>query len=142
MIDNISIGDISIDCTNQERTRDFYSVLTGWEKCEAYGCPALVGEGGLLILFMVCDFEYISPVWPEEEGKQQKQMQMHFHFRVDDLLSAVEEAIKLGATKAAVFNKIGISAGFSTDKRACCRIFILQHALPDLLIIKRIFAQV
>ena len=102
--------------------------------------PALVGEGGLLILFMVCDFEYILPAWPEEEGKQQKQM--HFNFKVDDLLSAVEEAIKLGTTKAAVFNKIGISAGFSTDKRACCRIFILQHALPDLLIIKRIFAQV
>ena len=61
-------------------------------------CPALIGDNGLLILFMGCDFEYIPPVWPEEPAKQQKQM--HFDFQVDDLSYAVEEAIKLGATKA------------------------------------------
>lgn len=98
MIKGFAIGDISIDCTNPQRTRDFYVALTGWEKREAYDCPALIGDGGLLILFMSCDFEYIPPIWPEELGKQQKQM--HFNFQVDDLLSAVEEAIKLGATKA------------------------------------------
>lgn len=98
MIRNLSIGDISIDCANPQKTRDFYAALTGWEKREAYGCPALVGDNGLLILFMGCDFDYIPPVWPEEPGKQQKQM--HFNFVVDDLPSAVEEAIKLGATKA------------------------------------------
>ena len=99
MISNLTIGDISIDCANPIRTRDFYVALTGWEKREAYGCPALVGENGLLLLFMGCDFEYIPPVWPEEDGKQQKQM--HLDFTVDDVPSAVEEAIKLGATKAA-----------------------------------------
>lgn len=99
MIKGISIGDISIDCANPERTRDFYAELTGWEKCEAYDCPALTGDGGLLILFMRCDFEYALPVWPEEAGKQQKQM--HFNFQVDNLPSAVDEAIKLGASKAA-----------------------------------------
>ena len=92
-----SIGDLSIDCANPVQTRDFYAALTGWEKREAYGCPALVAENGLLILFMACDFDYIPPVWPEEPEKQQKQM--HFNFQVDDLLIAVEEAIKLGATK-------------------------------------------
>lgn len=50
MIKGISIGDISIDCANPERTRDFYAELTGWEKCKAYDCPALTGDGGLLIL--------------------------------------------------------------------------------------------
>ncbi|HCA28462.1 MAG TPA: VOC family protein [Ruminococcaceae bacterium] len=100
MINNLIIGDISIDCANPQRTRDFYAVLTGWEKRESFGCPALVGDNGLLMLFMSCDFEYIPPVWPEEPGKQQKQM--HFNFQVDDLPSAVEEAIRLGATKAAV----------------------------------------
>lgn len=98
MISNLTIGDISIDCANPERTRDFYAALTGWEKREAYGCPALVDKKGLLILFMGCDFKYIPPVWPEEDGKQQKQM--HFNFGVDDLTAAVEEAIKHGATKA------------------------------------------
>lgn len=97
MINNLTIGDISIDCAYPQRTRDFYAALTGWEKREAYGCPALVSDSGLLILFMGCDFEYIPPVWPEEPSKQQKQM--HFNYQVDDLPSAVEVAIKFGATK-------------------------------------------
>ncbi|NLY84692.1 MAG: VOC family protein [Acholeplasmataceae bacterium] len=92
-----SIGDISIDCRNPDLTRDFYHALTGWEKRVMYGCPALIAENCLVILFMQCDFNYIPPVWPEESGKQQKQM--HFNFQVSDLPAAVEEAIKLGATK-------------------------------------------
>ena len=86
-MNRITIGDISIDCANPTRTRDFYATLTGWQKREAYGCPALVGDSGLLILFMGCDFEYIPPVWPEEPSKQQKQM--HFNFQVDDLPASV-----------------------------------------------------
>lgn len=42
--------------------------------------------------------DYAAPVWPEETGKQQKQM--HFDFQVDDVYVAVEKAISLGATKA------------------------------------------
>jgi hypothetical protein len=56
MINNIIIGDISIDCANPERTRDFYAELTGWEKREAFGCPAVASDDGLLILFMGCNF--------------------------------------------------------------------------------------
>ena len=51
----------------------------------------------MVIHFAECDFDYIAPVWPEEPGKQQKQM--HFNFQVDDLSAAVEEATRLGATK-------------------------------------------
>jgi hypothetical protein len=53
----------------------------------------------MVVHFMQSDFDYIPPVWPEEPGKQQKQM--HFNFQVDDLPAAVVGAIKLGATKAA-----------------------------------------
>jgi predicted enzyme related to lactoylglutathione lyase len=42
---------------------------------------------------------YISPVWPEENTLQQKQM--HFDFQVPDVAAAVEYAISLGAIKAA-----------------------------------------
>jgi hypothetical protein len=98
MISNITIGDISIDCRHPERLRDFYAALTGWEKRVLYSCPALVADNGLVILFMDCDFVYAPPVWPEEPGKQQKQM--HFNLQVEDLSSAVEETIKLGATQA------------------------------------------
>ena len=80
------------------RQQHFYANLLGWMKKTMYGCPAVVGDNGLTILFQSCDLEYVPPVWPEEAGKQQKQI--HFNFQVDHLLSAVEEAIRLGAAKA------------------------------------------
>lgn len=98
MIDNLTIGDLSIDCKEPEELRNFYAALTGWEPRIMYGCPALIANNGLVLLFMGCDFEYIPPVWPEEPNQQQKQM--HFNFQVDDLPLAVREAIKFGASKA------------------------------------------
>ncbi len=97
---NVTIGDLMIDCGNAERTRDFYANLSGWERTVAYGCLALQTDNGLTILFAEADIPYVPPVWPEEPGEQQKQM--HLDFTVDDLTSAVEGAILLGAVKAAV----------------------------------------
>lgn len=99
MIANITIGDLMIDCANAERARDFYADITGWEKIRAFDCLALRAYNGLTILFVEADIPYMPPVWPEELGKQQKQM--HFNFQVDDLQLAVNEAIRMGATKAA-----------------------------------------
>ena len=97
MIDNLTIGDLMIDCANAERARDFYANLMGYEKTVAYGCFALKTDNSLTILFAETDIPYVPPVWPEEPGEQQKQM--HLDFVVDDLPSAVENAIRLGATK-------------------------------------------
>ena len=99
MTNNFTIGDLMIDCANPERARDFYADLMGYEKIVAYGCLALKTDHGLTILFAKIDIPYVPPVWPEEPGEQQKQM--HFNFQVDDLSAAVEEAKRLGATKAA-----------------------------------------
>jgi len=100
MISNLTIGDLMIDCANAERARDFYAGLTGYEKTVAYGCLALKTDNGLTILFEETEIPYAPPVWPEEPGEQQKQM--HLDFTVDDVQSAVDEAIRLGATKAAM----------------------------------------
>jgi len=100
MINNLSIGDLMIDCTNPERVRDFYSDLMGWEKTVAYNCLALKTDNGLTVLFAKTDIPYVPPVWPEEPGEQQKQM--HLDFTVDDVQSAVDKAIRLGVTKAAM----------------------------------------
>ncbi|MCL2342624.1 MAG: VOC family protein [Firmicutes bacterium] len=99
MIPNFTIGDLMIDCANAGRARDFYASLTGYETTVSYGCPALKTDNGLIILFAETAIPYVPPVWPEEPGEQQKQM--HFNFQVDDLPSAVEEALRLGAAKAA-----------------------------------------
>lgn len=98
MIKGICLGNIAIDCKDAVKLRDFYVELLGWEACSMYNCPALCNEQGLVFLFMEADFEYIRPIWPEEPGKQQKQI--HFDFQVDDLVSAVLQAEELGASKA------------------------------------------
>jgi predicted enzyme related to lactoylglutathione lyase len=100
MIQNITIGDLTIDCANAYRAREFYAELTGWERAIAYDCLALKADNGMILLFEEPDdIPYAPPVWPEEHSKQQKQM--HFDFHVDDLPAAVEEAIRLGASKSA-----------------------------------------
>ncbi len=99
MLQNIIIGDLTIDCSDAYRAREFYAELTGWERTIAFDCLALKTNNGMTLLFVEPDdIPYHPPVWPEEYGMQQKQM--HFNFQVDDLPFAVEEAIRLGATKA------------------------------------------
>ena len=99
MINNFTIGDLMIDCANPERARDFYANLMGYEKIVAYGCLALKTDNDLTILFAEIDIPYVPPIWPEKPGEQQKQM--HLDFTVDDVQSAVDKAIRFGATKAA-----------------------------------------
>ena len=98
MIKGITIDNIAIDCKDAVKLRDFYAELLGWDSFSMYNLPALRSQLGLVLVFLEGDFEYIKPVWPEEIGKQQKQM--HFGFQVDDLLTAVIEAEALGAYKA------------------------------------------
>ena len=98
MIKGICIGNIAIDCKDAVKLRNFYAELLGWDSCIMFNCPALRSHLGLVLLFMEADFEYVKPVWPEEIGKQQKQM--HFDFQVDDLPTAVLQAEALGACKA------------------------------------------
>jgi len=98
MIKGICIGNIAIDCKDAAILRNFYAELLGWDSCIMYNYPALRNQLGLVLLFMEADFQYVKPVWPEEIGKQQKQM--HFDFQVDDLLTAVLQAEALGACKA------------------------------------------
>ena len=96
MIDGIALGDVLVDCKDAEKLRGFYEELLGWQACELYGAPAVRSKGGLVFLF-VQDEDYVPPVWPEEGGKQQKQM--HFDFQVPDVPKAVKAAEGLGAAK-------------------------------------------
>jgi len=98
MIKGISLTHLFVDCQSPENLQEFYHRLTGWEKQTVYKAPSLITENGLVILFVTCEIPYVLPIWPEKEGGQQKQM--HFDFTVEDLQAAVDEAIRLGATKA------------------------------------------
>ncbi len=97
MIQGICVGDIIIDCRDADKLCDFYEKLLGWERVELYDLPGVRSGEGMVFLF-ITEEDYEAPVWPELNGKQQKQM--HFDFQVPDLPAAVQYAEALGAVKA------------------------------------------
>jgi catechol 2,3-dioxygenase-like lactoylglutathione lyase family enzyme len=79
---------------------DFYSALLDWPVASRDDNGAVVAPGGdsvAYISFQRC-VEYVAPVWPPAEGKQQQML--HLDVEVDDLDAAVAEAVALGATVA------------------------------------------
>lgn len=97
MIKDINFGNIMADCDDEQKLCEFYSRLLGWDKSVKYGRPALSSKGGIVFLF-IQENDYIPPIWPEEEGRQQKQM--HFDFQVPDVAVAVEYAKSICAVQA------------------------------------------
>lgn len=97
MLEGITLGSIVIDCGNEQETSLFYQKLTGWELRTLYGHPALFTPEGIVCYFAQED-DYVPPVWPEAEGRPQKQI--HLDFLVPDVAVAVEYALSIGAHKA------------------------------------------
>jgi hypothetical protein len=97
MIDGICLGSIMFDCGDAEQLRNFYASLLGWEKCTLYSLPAIKSRDSIVFLFSPAA-DYIPPVWPEQDGKQQKQM--HLDFGVPDVAAAVKMAEAHGAVKS------------------------------------------
>jgi hypothetical protein len=78
----------------------FYSELLGWPVGhEEPGTAIVVAPGGSTFLVFQRATDYQTPVWPPVEGRQRPMM--HFDFQVEDLESAVAEAVALGATESA-----------------------------------------
>ena len=97
MTKTITLGNVMIDCEDEQLLCSFYEALLGWTRGTLFGRPSLTSENGIVFLFH-SEEDYIPPVWPEKAGYQQKQM--HFDFQVPNVPLAVERAISLGATRA------------------------------------------
>lgn len=97
MNDEMILADIVVDCSDAKRMQEFYLDLLGWQAAEFFGHPAVKNSNGVMYVFIQED-DYVPPVWPEVEGKQQKQV--HFDYLVDDLKEMVAKAESLGAVKA------------------------------------------
>lgn len=94
---DIRLADIVIDCADEKALCGFYIALLGWQRGEMFGHPTALSDNGVMFLF-VQEEDYVAPVWPEIDGKQQKQV--HFDFLVSDIAAAVARAESLGAVKA------------------------------------------
>ena len=90
----------TLDCKDIHAMADFYSKLLGWAKLDlgSEDFSGLRSPDGWLFSFQKVD-EFVSPVWPWAEGKQQQMG--HFDYCVDNLEDAVKFATELGATKSA-----------------------------------------
>ena len=97
MDNEIALGNVMVDCEDEEKLQAFYADLLGWERCRLFGRPAVRSKNGIVFLF-IQEPGYVRPVWPEEPGKQQKQL--HFDFQVPDVPELVKKAERLGAVKA------------------------------------------
>ena len=97
MVDEVVLGNVMVDCDDERKLQRFYGELLGWETCELFARPAVSSSSGIVFLFIE-EKDYVPPVWPEDTGKQQKQM--HFDFQVDNVAEMVKKAESLGAKKA------------------------------------------
>ncbi len=93
-----SILGIAFDCPNANALADFYVKLSGWEKeISSDEWAGIRTPQGLLLVFQTVD-DYVPPVWPWEDGKQQQMA--HIDFKVDNLQEAEAHALACGARKA------------------------------------------
>lgn len=71
MYGEVALGNVMVDCNDEKALQRFYGELLGWEMCELFARPAVRSSNGIVFLFIE-EPDYVPPVWPEENGKQQK----------------------------------------------------------------------
>ncbi len=88
-----------LDCPDAPALARFYAGLLGWTVTKEEPDWATVGPPeGVAYLGFQTSPEYVAPVWPPAEGRQQ--MMAHLDLEVDDLGAAVEDALAAGARLA------------------------------------------
>ncbi len=92
-----NLSGVALECPDPAVLADFYSRVTGWEIVYADPDWYAIGEskdGDLHLSFQRAP-DHQPPTWPDPASS----MQLHLHFRVDDLDAAESAVLSLGATK-------------------------------------------
>jgi predicted enzyme related to lactoylglutathione lyase len=91
----------ALEAPDPHELATFYSQLLGWPLVhEEPGTSVIAAPEGPIYAVFHEATDYQRPSWPTEPNEQRPMM--HFDFQVDDLDSAVEDAVALGATVADV----------------------------------------
>ena len=91
---------VAIDCADAGPVARFYEQLLGFQISD-FDPPRwaqLWDPHGGMHLNIQGEPRYTRPVWPEQDGSQQKML--HFEVEVDDVDAAVARAIESGGTEA------------------------------------------
>jgi catechol 2,3-dioxygenase-like lactoylglutathione lyase family enzyme len=88
-----------LDAPDPSALARFYAELLGWRIHKDEGDYATIAPAeGVTYLGFQFSENYVAPVWPNVEGRQQ--MQLHLDLEVLDLDGAVEDALTRGARLA------------------------------------------
>ncbi|MFF4056489.1 VOC family protein [Streptomyces sp. NPDC001668] len=91
----------TLDAPDAHELARFYQALLGWRpRKEEPGWVELASPDGTAGLSFQTERLFQRPQWPSSRSEQQ--MMMHLDIEVDDLSSAVDHALRLGATEADV----------------------------------------
>jgi catechol 2,3-dioxygenase-like lactoylglutathione lyase family enzyme len=91
------LSGVALECRDPATLAEFYSRLTGWPVVYAHADWYSVGESenaGFHLSFQRAP-GHQSPTWPDPASS----MQVHLHFRVNDLDAAERDVLALGGTK-------------------------------------------
>jgi catechol 2,3-dioxygenase-like lactoylglutathione lyase family enzyme len=93
---------VVIDAADARALADFYVRLLGWrvDKDEDGAFVTVAPPSGVAYLAVQRSPEYVPPVWPPVDRRQQ--MMMHLDVEVADLDAAVADASRMGARLADV----------------------------------------
>jgi catechol 2,3-dioxygenase-like lactoylglutathione lyase family enzyme len=91
------LSGVALECRDPALLADFYSELTGWPVVynDPDWCSVGQSEKASLHLSFQRAPSHEPPTWPDPASS----MQIHLHFRVDDLDTAERAVLDLGATK-------------------------------------------
>jgi hypothetical protein len=90
---------VVLEAPDARSLASFYAALLEWPVREdGDGWTVLAGPDGRSSLAFQTSAQYAAPVWPTAPGAQQ--MMAHLDVEVDDLATAVEHALELGAALA------------------------------------------
>jgi catechol 2,3-dioxygenase-like lactoylglutathione lyase family enzyme len=91
------LSGVALECRDPAALADFYRRLTGWSVVYAHPDWYSIGESEESAFHL--SFQrapgHVPPTWPDPASS----MQLHLHFRVDDLEVAEEAVLAMGGTK-------------------------------------------
>jgi predicted enzyme related to lactoylglutathione lyase len=85
---------VDLECADPPALAGFYHQVLGWEVMHSQDDYAVISAGGTRIRFGRVD-GYEGPGWPDSAAPKR----YHLDLRVDDVATAVERCLELGAGK-------------------------------------------
>jgi catechol 2,3-dioxygenase-like lactoylglutathione lyase family enzyme len=89
------LRNVALECADPKALANFYRELTGWQVVNDEPDWVTLGDGGEIRLAFQEAPGHKPPTWPDDSSS----MQIHLDFMVEDLKTAGDRAMALGATR-------------------------------------------